>query len=131
MLKTLSTKSAKLRKGRAGVGGDNRARCDRSKIDGSEMDNVKIDDSKVRDNEVGKKGRKTSKSKNLSKSKKTVKLDFFTSRAKLAFIKLRQAFLKALIFHHFDLKHHIRIKMERSGYAIDGVFSQLTLDNSG
>ena len=57
--------------------------------------------------------------------------DFFTSRAKLAFTKLRQAFVKALIFYHFDLEHHIRIETDASGYAIGGVFNQLTLSNSG
>ena len=38
------------------------------------------------------------KSKNLSKSKKTVGLDFFSSGASLVFIKLRQGFVKAPIF---------------------------------
>ena len=70
------------------------------------------------------------KSKNLSKSKKTVRsLDFLTLGAKLAFTKLRQAFLKALILHHFDLERYIWIETDVSGYAIGGVFSQLSSDD--
>ena len=88
MLKTSSIESAELRKGLVGVGGDNRARCDGNKIvDRSGMDNVEVDSGEIRDNEVGRKGWKTSK--NFSKSKKTVGLDFFTPGARLAFTKLR------------------------------------------
>ena len=71
------------------------------------------------------------KFKNLSKSKKTVRSDFFTPGAKLVFTELRQAFLKAPIHHHFDPEHHTRIETDVSGYAIGGVFSQLTLDALG
>ena len=70
MLKTSSTKSAEPNKGRVGVGGDSRTGCDRSEIDGNGMNDVEVDGGKVGDNEIGKKGQKTSKSKNLSKSKK-------------------------------------------------------------
>ena len=38
-------------------------------------------------------------------------------------------FVKALILYHFDLKCHIRIKTDASGYAIDEILSLLTLDN--
>ena len=89
MLKTLSTKSAKDSKGRIGVGGDSRAGRDRSEIDGSGMDNIEVNGSEVEVDEVGKKGRKMFKSKNLSKSQKTVGSDFVTLRARLAFTKLR------------------------------------------
>ena len=58
-------------------------------------------------------------------------MDFFIPRAKLAFTELRQAFFKTQIFHHFDLKCHIRIETDASSYAIGRVFSQLTLDNLG
>ena len=72
------------------------------------------------------------KSKKLTKSKKAVRSsDFLTPRAKLAFTKLRQVFLKAPILHYFDLKLHIRIEIDVSSYAIGEVFSQLTLDNLG
>ena len=52
--------------------------------------------------------------------------DFFTSGARLAFIKLRQAFVNAPILHHFDPERHIRVKIDVLGYAISGVLSQLT-----
>ena len=102
----MSTESAEPRNGRVGVGGNSKAgRNGRYKLDGGEIGDNEVDD-KV-DDEVGKKSQKTFKFKNLfkskksSKSKKTVESDFFTSRARLTFIKLRQAFLKALILYHF------------------------------
>ena len=107
-------------KGNFGVGVDSRAGRDRSELDGSE-----VDGDEVRDNEVGK------KVQNLSKSKKTVQSDFLTLGAKLAFAKLRQAFVKAPMLHHFDPERHIRIETDVSGYTIGGILSQLTLDNSG
>ena len=58
MLKTLSTKLAEPRKGGAGLGGDSRARRDKSEIDKCEMDDVEVDDGKVRDDEIKKKGQK-------------------------------------------------------------------------
>ena len=56
-------------------------------------------------------------------------LVFCTSKARLAFIKLRQAFVKTLIFYHFDLKRHIQIETDILDYAINKILSQLTLDN--
>ena len=101
-------------------------------VDGGEVDGNEVDIGKVEDDEVGEKVQKKSKSKNSSKSKKTVRsLDFLIPGAKLAFTKLRQAFLQASIFHHFDPQHHIRIKTNASGYAIGGVLSQLTSDDLG
>ena len=68
----------------------------------------------------------------MSKSKKAVgPSDFLIPGAKLIFTKLRQAFLKAPILHHFDPERHIRIETDASGYAIGGVLSQLTSDDSG
>ena len=132
MLKTSNTESAEPRKGVVGVGGGSRAGRDRGGIDGSEMNDVEVDGGEVEVDEVGKKARKTSKSKNSSKSKKAVgPSDFLTPGAKLAFTELRQAFFKAPILHHFDLERHIRIETDVSGYAIGGVLSQLTSDNSG
>ena len=55
---------------------------------------------------------------------------FLTANARRAFTKLRQAFVEAPIFNYFDLEHHIQIGTEDMGYAIDGVFSQLTSDDS-
>ena len=45
-------------------------------------------------------------SKNLSKSKKT-QLGFLKSGARLAFSNLRQAFVKAPTFYHFDPDYYI------------------------
>ena len=64
-----------------------------------------------------------SKSKKLFKSKKMVESDFFTFRARLAFTKLRQRFVKAQIFHHFNLKRHIWVETDVSSYLIGEVFS--------
>ena len=52
--------------------------------------------------------------------------NFLISEAKLAFSRLRQAFTKAPIFHHFDPERYIRIETDASGYAIGGILSQLT-----
>ena len=132
MLKTSVSIEPSTRPGEGvvGVGGDSRA--GRDGIDGSGMDDVEVDGGEVEVDEVGKKARKTSKSKNSSKSKKAVgPSDFLTPGAKLAFTELRQAFLKAPILHHFDPERHIRIETDASGYAIGGVLSQLTSDDSG
>ncbi len=56
---------------------------------------------------------------------------FFTSKARYAFTKLRQPFVKTLILNYFDLECHIYIERNVSGYAIGGIFSQLTLNNFG
>ena len=63
-------------------------------------------------------------SKNLNRA-----IDYLTSKAWLAFTKLRKAFTKALILRHFDLEYHIQIGIDASGYGIDGVLSQLILDH--
>lgn len=51
----------------------------------------------------------------LAKSKSLVKpsfrMGFLTSRARLAFIKLKQVFIKALILYHFDWNINIRSKL--------------------
>ena len=78
-----------------------------------------------------KKVEKISKPKNLSNFKKTIELDFFTPKARLAFTKVRQVFVKAPIFHYFKPKRHIQVETDISGYLIDRVFSQLTSDDLG
>ena len=87
------------------------------------MDNIEIDGGKVEVDKVGKKFRKTHKSKKLSKSKNTVGSGFLIPKTKLAFTQLRQVLLKAPIFYHFNPERHIRIETDVSGYAIGGVFS--------
>ena len=107
----MSTKSAAPRKGVVRVSGDNRAGRDGSKLDESEMEDVEVDGGEVGDDEVGKKGQNPSKSKNSSKSKKT-ESGFLTSRARRAFIKFKQAFIKALILYHFDPERHIWVEID-------------------
>ena len=109
MLKTSGSTQSLTRpgKGEVAVGNDSRAGRD-----GSELDGSKVDGGEVGDDEVGK------KVQNSSKSKKSVRSDFLTPGAKLAFAELRQAFVKAPILHHFDPERHIRIETDVSGYAI-------------
>ena len=123
MLNTSSTKLAKPRKGVIGVGGGSRAGYARGGLDESRMDDIEVDGGEVGNDKVGKKGW------NLSKSKKT-ELGFLISGARIAFTKLKQAFIKAPIFHHFDPEYYIWVETDASGYAISGVLSQLTSDNS-
>ena len=66
----------------------------------------------------------SSNSKNME-----VKPSFFTFKARLAFTKLRQIFVKALIFYYFNPKCHIQIEINISKYAINRILSQLILDN--
>ena len=136
MLKSLSSKSAEPQKGVVEVSGGSRNRAksvDKHKVDKDEFSDVEVNgeiDDEV-DNEIGK-NQKTSKSKKLSNTKKTIRSsDFLTPGVKLAFTKLRQAFLKASILHHFNLEYYIGIETDISGYAIGKVFSQLTLDDLG
>ena len=91
MLKTSESKTRPV-EGGVGVGG---ARRGGSKLDRRRIDDNKVDGNEVRDDEVETKVQK------LSKSKKT-ELSFFTPRARKAFTKLRQAFIKAPILHHFE-----------------------------
>ena len=83
---TSMLKTAEPRKGGVGVGGDSRAGRDGSKLDERRIDNDEVDGDEV-DDEVDDEGetkvQKSSKSKNLFKSKKTVRSsDFLTPRAK-------------------------------------------------
>ena len=102
MLEILSTKSAEPKKAGVGVDGDSKTRRNGSEIDGgefngSEVNGDEINSGKFGDDEIGKKVLKISKSKSLFKSKKTIRSsDFLILGAKLAFTKLRQAFLTDL-----------------------------------
>ena len=88
--------TTRLGKGVVGASGDSKARHDKSKLDKSEIGDNEVDNED--DNKVEKKGQNLSKSKNLSKFKKT-ELGFLISRAKMAFTKLRQIFIKAPILY--------------------------------
>ena len=83
---------------------------DQNKLDNrDEIDDNKVNGNKIENNDIAeeKNYQKMSKSKKLSKSKKMEGfLGFFTFRARLPFTKLRQTFIKALIFYHFDLEYH-------------------------
>ena len=57
------------------------------------------------------------------------KSNFLIPNAKKVFNNLWLVFIKAPILWHFDLKSHIRIETNASGYAIGGVLSQLNLDS--
>ena len=57
------------------------------------------------------------------------KPNFLTPNAKKAFNHLQLAFIKAPILQHFDLKSHIQIEINISGYAIGRVLSQLNLNS--
>ena len=93
------------KKDRTGVGDDGKAEFDNRYKLGNEIE----------DDEVMKKDQKTSKFNKLSKSKKTIgSLDFFILEARLAFTELKQVFVKASIFHHFNLKRHIWIETNAS-----------------
>ena len=54
--------------------------------------------------------------------------NYLTSDAKKAIEQLFQAFTKALIFQHFDLKKYIRVETDVFEHAISGVLSQLIND---
>ena len=133
MLKTSEGTESKTRSNEGGVEiGGSKARRGGCEIDGREIDDVEVDGVEVEIDEIGKKVQKFSKSKNSSKSKKTVRSsDILIPEAKLVFIKLRQVFLKASILYYFDPEHHIWIETDELGYAIVGVPSQLTSDDLG
>ena len=126
MLKTSGGTESKTQPSEDGVEiGGSRAGRGGSKLDDEKrVDGDEVGDEEVRDDEVRMKVQK------LSKSKKT-ESGFLTPGARKAFIKLRQAFIKVPILHHFDLERHIRVETNASGYAIGGVLSQLTSDNLG
>ena len=69
---------------------------------------------------------------NTKKGVKAAKdFDYLTPAAKKAFNYLRHAFTQAPILQHFDPERHIRIETDVFGYAINGVLSQLILDDLG
>lgn len=134
ILKTLrSIKLAKTKKSNIKIGDNNKVELDggsefngRGELDCKDkFDNNEIGDNGIIDNKVD--DDKVSKRKNhekMSKSKKTISfLSFPTFRARLAFIRLRQAFYKASIFHYFDPECHIQIDTDTLGYRIGGVLN--------
>ena len=55
--------------------------------------------------------------------------DFLTPKARLAFTKPRQIFVKALILHYFDLEYNIWMKSDTFKNIICDILSQLTSNN--
>ena len=76
------------------------------------------------------KNEKSRKSTHVSNIEATRKPNFLTFDAKKAFNHLRLVFIKVPILQHFDLKSHIRIEIDASGYAIGRVLSQLNFDSN-
>lgn len=56
------------------------------------------------------------------------KINFPIPEAQIAFTQLSKAFIKSRIFQYFDKGWHIWIRTDTSGFAIEGVLSQMTLD---
>ena len=106
--KTLAPRAFKAGNDEVVGGGDDRA------------DEIIVDSSK------NEKSRKLSHVLNIRAIEKP---NFLTPNAKKAFNYLRLAFIKALIFGHFDLESYIQIETDVSSYAIGGVLSQLNLDS--
>ena len=62
--------------------------------------------------------RKLFKSKKLQNTNTTKNLYFLTLDVDIVFIKLRQIFIKVLIFQYFDLKYYIQIATNILSYTI-------------
>ena len=74
----------------------------------------------------GEKSKKTTKSGNSPNFGATEsRSSFLTPKTRAAFNCLRLAFTKAPILRYFDPEYYIWIEADASGYAIDGVLSQL------
>ena len=100
-------------------------KADNNKIvedDGGRADEMVVNSSKSKN----KKSRKLTYMPNIGATKKP---NFLTSNTKKGFNHLRLAFIETLIFRHFNLENHIRIKTDISNYAIGRVSSQLNLDS--
>ena len=76
---------------------------------------------------LAKSGKKLSKSENSTNSNTTEdRPKFLTLETRIAFNRLRLAFIEGPILWYFDLKCHIWIKTDALGYVIGGELSQLT-----
>jgi hypothetical protein len=65
---------------------------------------------------------------NLFKKRKKEEFDKefeFTEKARIAFVQLKDVFIKTSILLHFDSKHKIRLKIDASDFAISKILSQL------
>ena len=122
--------AAKLKETKGKTGGNNIV--DNNVVGGGEITNPKSFTKE-------KNRAKTTKSKILVKNKNLdfllysrnmeARLGFLIPKARLAFIQLRQAFVEAPIFHHFDQKWQMQMKTDASKYVIGEILNQLTLDD--
>lgn len=98
-------------------------------IKGPSSRNNKIDDINIIDTDSTRFVKiKSIKFNNLVQQKK-LKIDFVISITRLILTKLRQVFIKSLIFSYFDLNYYIQIKTDILSYVISGVLNQLTVEN--
>lgn len=67
----------------------------------------------------------------IKPTKSSLGLKFFILKARLAFVQLRQTFIKVLIFYHPSPKCNIWFKTNASSYTIGEILSQLILNNLG
>ena len=74
----------------------------------------------------GKNERKSAKFDFTKPVRREKEPSFLTPDTRRAFTQLIQAFTEAPIFRHFDPECHIRIEIDFFGYAIGGVFSQMS-----
>ena len=104
----------------------------KGKVGGSSMGSKMVGGGDATNPTKGKNQAKTTKSKILVKSKnhdypkfrtEEAGTGFFTPKARLVFTQLRQVFVEAPIFHHFDPESYIRIETDVSDYVIGGVLS--------
>ena len=108
-MKILGSTESTIQPGKGGARVNNESKAKRNnryKLDSGEIDSNEIDSNEIKNDKVEKNDQKTSKSKKLFKFKKT-ELSFFIFKARLAFTKLRQLFVKVLIFYQFDLECYI------------------------
>ena len=100
-----STELAKSKKDKFEIDSNSKNKLNsKKKLDGrNEIGDNKVGNNEISDDELEEK----KNYQKIFKSKKMVSfilLDFLISKNRLAFLKLRQAFIKTLILYNFDLK---------------------------
>ena len=96
-------------------------------------DNLIIDNDSSEANETVMNLSKNNKSRNSTHMPNIgaiKELFFLNLNVKKVFNYLWQVFIKTLILQHFDLKSHIQIKTDISGYVIGVMLSQLNLNSN-
>ena len=94
--------------------------------------NSKVNRAKVDDKMAKSKSQYKNKDENLTKVfVQSFGSSFLTFGAKQAFTKMKQTYIETPILYHFDSNSYILIETNISHYAIDGILSQVSLDNLG